>query len=228
MGWHGNSGEGAPVPDSPDPSHREHGTPIVGPVGGDRERGGGGGVRDPRLAGFAKGGEWDAHVPGPELAAVLSEVAGPEWRCPEATDDELDGILRRLAAMEAWAAAGRLGVIREKIRRDDFPPPGGSRHGDLPDVWSETVSREVSLALGMSVLSAGEMTFLAWDTAARIPGIARLLTDGELSYVAVRLISDAWLLLSDEDTAKAEGLLLERLTDGTVRTVGQIATSPRG
>ena len=59
------------------------------------------GARDPRLAGFAKGGDWDARAPGPELATVLAEVAGPEWRCLEATDDELDGILGRFAAIEA-------------------------------------------------------------------------------------------------------------------------------
>ena len=181
------------------------------------------GGRDPRLAGFAEGGEWDARAPGPELAAVLAGVAGAEWRCSEATDDELDGILRRLAAMEAWAAGGRLGVIQEKIRRDDFPQSGRPRHGDLPDVWSETVNREVSLALGLSVPSAAQMTFLAWDIAARLPGIARLLATGGLGYVAVRLISDAWLLLSDENAATAEGLLLDRFGDGTVRTVGQIA-----
>jgi hypothetical protein len=182
-------------------------------------------VPDPehRLAGFGKGGEWDTSVPSPELAAVLAEVAGPEWRCPEATDDQLDGILGRIAALEAWAAAARLGVVREKIRRDDTPHSGRPRHGDLPDVWSETVNREVSLALGLSVPAAARMTFLAWDAGARLPGLVDLLTAGALSYVAVRLISEAWLLLSDEDVAKAEKLLLLRLADGTARTVGQIA-----
>jgi hypothetical protein len=35
-------------------------------------------VRDPRLAGFANGGEQGACRPSPELAAVLEAVAGPE------------------------------------------------------------------------------------------------------------------------------------------------------
>ncbi len=64
--------------------------------------------RDHELAGFAAGGEWDACPLSAALKgrAWAEAVSGQEWRCPGATDDELTGVLRRWAAIEAWAAAG--------------------------------------------------------------------------------------------------------------------------
>src|SRR6185437_16922032 len=66
---------------------------------------------DEWLAGFARGGEWDGCLPGPELAAVLAGVGGGEWRCPGAEPDELIGVLRRVAALESWISAVKLAVI---------------------------------------------------------------------------------------------------------------------
>ena len=62
------------------------------------EPGRGEGLRDPRLAGFARGGEWDRRAPGPVLASVLAEACGPQWRCP--------GVLGRNTGFAD--AAGRL------------------------------------------------------------------------------------------------------------------------
>ena len=70
----------------------------------DRDRPG----RDPRLPGFAKDGEWDAPAVG-ALAVALEAASGTEWRCPGATRDEMLGLLRQWQALEAWAAAGKLG-----------------------------------------------------------------------------------------------------------------------
>src|SRR5215472_10375366 len=93
-------------------------TPGAGLPGGDADGRRG---RDPRLAGFAKGGAGDTCPPGPGLAATVAELSGPEWRCDEATDDELIGLLGRWQAVESWAAAGKLGVLRELIRRRARP-----------------------------------------------------------------------------------------------------------
>ena len=51
-------------------------------------------------------------------------MSGPQWRCDGATDDELIGLLNRWAAVESWAAAGKLGVTRELLRRRAVPIPG--------------------------------------------------------------------------------------------------------
>jgi hypothetical protein len=178
---------------------------------------------DERLAGFGRGREWDTLLPGPELAAVASAVAGPEWRCPGAGSEELIGVLRRLAALESWAAAARLGVIRELIRQDDHPSFNRPRHGDLPDEWSPSVDHELALAMAASVGSAERTAFLAWDLGARLPGINRLLTDGILTYGKAKLVSETFALLSDEDAAQAEALLIPELTGTTGKTFGQIA-----
>jgi hypothetical protein len=179
-------------------------------------------ARDARLAGFAPGGEWDACSPGPELAAVLAAVAGPEWRCPGAEPGELAGVLRRVAAVESWASAAKLSVIREMIRRDDLAPPG-PRHGDLPDQWSESLTHELALTLASSAPSAVQTALTAWELGARLPGIAALLADGTLTFAKTRLIADTFQLLSDEDAARAEALLTPKLTGTTGKTYGQIA-----
>jgi hypothetical protein len=178
--------------------------------------------RDERLSGFGRGGEWDDCPPGPELAAVLAAVAGREWRCPGAEPDELIGVLRRLAALESWASAAKLGVIRELIRQDDPPGPGRPRHGDLPDQWSDSLNHELALALAVSVQSAEKTALTAWELGARLPGIAALHADGTLAYAKARLIAETFEQLSDEDAAKAESMILPQLTGTTGKTFGQI------
>jgi Domain of unknown function (DUF222) len=180
------------------------------------------GPRDARLAGFAHGGEWDSCRPGPELAEVLAAAGGPEWRCPGAEPDELFGILRRVAALESWASAAKLGVIRELIRRDDLPLVGRPRHGDLPDQWSDGLNHELALALAASVPSIEKTAQTAWELGARLPGVAALHADGTLGYAKVRLIVETFQWLSDEDAAKAEATILPDLTGTTGKTFGQI------
>ena len=179
-------------------------------------------VRDERLAGFARGGEWDGYLPGPELAAVLAGVAGRAWRCPGAEPDELIGVLRRVAALESWASAAKLAVIRELIRRDDPPALGRPRHGDLPDQWSDSLNHELALALASSVGSVEHIALTAWELGARLPGIAALLADGTLTYAKARLITETFQLLSDADAARAEALIIPQLTGTTGKTYGQI------
>jgi|SRR6185437_6373949 len=147
-------------------------------------------TRDPRLAGFAKGGEWDSCLPSAALTAALEGASGPEWRCAGASRDEMIGLLRRWAAIEAWAAAGRLGVLRALVREDDQPLPGGDYHGDLPDGWTKSLTYEVAAALAVSVPTAENMMWLAWDLQARLPGTAGLLAAGELTCSKARAVDD--------------------------------------
>ena len=96
--------------------------------------------RDARLARFVEDGPGDTCPPGAELAAVIAELSGPEWRCGGATDEELIGLLGRWDALGSWAEAGKLGVVRELLRRraDAGPPPryrrgAGGRDLDAAD-----------------------------------------------------------------------------------------------
>src|ERR1700757_130787 len=87
-------------------------------------------VRDSRLSWFASQDGRDGLVPSGLLALAVDEVCGPGRRCPGASEDELVGLLRAWAAIESWAAGGRLGVAAEMIRRDPGPrKDSGRRHG---------------------------------------------------------------------------------------------------
>ena len=129
-----------PVPGRGAGAEPPPGAGLPGGAGGRREP-------DPRLAAFATGGPGDSCPPGAALAATLAELSGPGWRCDGATDDELAGLLGRWQAVESWAAAGKLGVVRELIRRRARPGIRGRAapaHGDLPDAWQEGLDHEVS------------------------------------------------------------------------------------
>ena len=178
--------------------------------------------REELLAGFAPGGVWDKHPPGPELAAALARAAGPGWRCALATGEERVGLLRAMAALQSWAAAGLLGMVRALIRDDDEPYLGRPRHGDLPDQWDDSLTHEIALALGVSVPSAEKSMRAAWELGARLPGIAALLEDGTLDSPRARLIAEVFEQLSDCDAARAEELLLPELTAPPRKTYGQI------
>lgn len=163
---------------------------------------------DPRLAGFAGDGGWDVCPPSAALAVALEGASGPAWSCVGVSRDELVGLLRRWAALESWAAAGRLGVLRALIREDDQPLPGGGCHGDLPDGWSKSVTHEVAAALAVSVPTAENMMWLAWDLQVRLPGIAGLLADGTLACARAGMRPGAGI--------PRVGSLPQRHTDGPV------------
>jgi len=182
-------------------------------------------ARDLRLAAFAEGGPGDVCPPGPELAAVIAELSGPEWRCEGATDEELIGLLGRWDALGSWVEAGKLGVVRELLRRRAHLGLGGagSVHGDLPDRWDEGTEHEVSAALSISLRSADNLTCFAWDLQARLPGIGAALAAGILTPLKARIISDELKVLDDERAAQAEKLILDQLDRQTPAQLGKLA-----
>ena len=122
------------------------------------------------------------------------------------------GLLRAMAALQSWAGAGMLGMVRALVRDDDQPFLGRSRHGDLPDGWDDSLVAEIALALAVSVPSAEKTTRAAWELGARLPGVELLLRDGTLDLPRARLVTEVFAELSDENAARAEELLLPELT----------------
>jgi len=179
--------------------------------------------RDPRLAGFAPGGEWVSRAPSAALAAVLEGVSGAGWRFPGASHEELMGAARAVQALESWVCAAKLGILRALIREDDEPLPGGGYHGDLPDGWSRSLTHEVSLALAMPAVSAEKLMWSAWDLQALLPGIGALLEDGTLTHPKARAVDDALGLLADKDRAAAEAMILPDLAGKTYGQVEKMA-----
>ena len=182
-------------------------------------------ARDLRLAEFATGGPGDQCPPSAALATVVEELSGPEWRCAGATDEELTGLLGRWDAIESWAEAAKLGVVRELLRRRQHQGLGGapSMHGDLPDRWEEGTEHEVSTALNISLRSADNLTCFAWDLQARLPGIGAALAVGILTPLKARIISDELKVLDDEHAAQAEKLILDQLDAQTPAQLGRLA-----
>jgi hypothetical protein len=73
-------------------------------------------------------------------------------------------MLRGWAAVESWAGSGKLGAVREMMRRDGDPAPGAG-HGDLPEEWSASLSHELALAgkTHMQVVRLAEQAALTVD-----------------------------------------------------------------
>ena len=209
MGWQSGPNNGAGA--SPD---RGPGVPKAGVPP----------VRDPRLAWFASDADGrDALTPSGLLALAADAASGAERRCPAASDDELTGLLRGWTAIESWAAAAKLGVIAEMIRRDPHARKDGGRHGDLPDEWSPSLRHELALALACSVQSAQTAAWLAWELQARLPGIGALLNDGTLTLPKARAVIETFQYLTDADAASAEALILSQLAGKTYPQVLRLA-----
>src|SRR5579863_5925608 len=100
--------------------------------------------RDPRLALFAYDpSRVGGPVPSGRLALLVDELSGPGRRCPGASDDERIGLVRAWTTIESWAAAGKLGAIRD-VMRHEGPPSPGADHGDLPETWSASLRYELA------------------------------------------------------------------------------------
>ena len=156
------------------------------------------------------------------MALLVDELSGPGRRCAGATGDELVGLLRAWAAIESWAAAAKLGAIREIIRRE-APPSPGSDHGDLPETWSASLRYELAGALACSTQSAETTASLAWQLGARLPRIAARLEDGTLTSPKARAITETLEQLADHDAAAAEALIADQLAGKTYTQVLRLA-----
>jgi hypothetical protein len=177
--------------------------------------------RDPRLAAFA----YDESRPGPApsgaLALLIDQLTGPERRCPGADDDQVVGLLRGCAAVESWVASTKLGVVRELMRREAPPSPGG--HGDLPETWSPSLRLELAGALACSTQSADGTASLAWELGARLGGIAAKLADGTLTQAKAKAVAETFGQLGDADAAAAEAMIVEELAGKTFPQVLRLA-----
>src|SRR6185437_8284807 len=182
------------------------------------------GGRDGRLAAFAGGGAGDRFPPGGWLAMTIDDLSGPGRRCPGASDDELAGLLGRWAAVESWAAAGKLGVAAELARRRARPGHAGRRPADLPDAWEEGTGHEAA-ALDISVPAADNLIGLAVTLQARLPGIYARLAGGSIGYLKAKIIADETSVLNDALAAQAEALILADLAGKTPGQVGKLAAA---
>ena len=175
------------------------------------------------LAGFGHGGSQAGVPPSAALAAALEAAAGPEALYDGADTDALVGIVRQWAAVESWAAAGKLGALRAMMREDGEGTPLLRRRSDLPGGWDDSLNYEVAGALAMGPVSAGNLAGLAWALGARLPGVGRLLADGTLTLAKAKLIAAVFEPLDEGEAARAEALIMAELAGKTYFQVERLA-----
>jgi len=172
---------------------------------------------------FEHDGAWAGSAPSAALAAALESAAGPGDRYAGAETDALVGITKQWAALESWAAAGKLAALRAMMREDGEGRPLLRRRSDLPDGWDDNLTYEISAALAMGPVSAGNLASLAWTLGSRLAGIGRLLADGILTLPKARLVVQLLGPLDDGEAARAEALILDELAGKTYFQVERLA-----
>src|SRR5580692_5195643 len=174
-------------------------------------------------AGFGHGGPWAEAAPSAGLAAALQHAAGPAGLYDGAGTDALVGIARQWAAVESWAAAGKLAALRAMTREDDTGAPMLRRRPDLPAGWDDSLTYEISGALAMGPVSAGNLATLAWTLGTRLAGTGRLLADGTLTMPKAKLVTQLFEPLDEDEAARAEALILGDLAGKTYPQVERLA-----
>jgi hypothetical protein len=171
-------------------------------------------------ASFGAGMALDVLPGSPELAAFADAAAADSDRFDGVADHELIGVLRAWDRVEAHAAARKLALVAELIRRRpeaDVEPESSVR---IPAAWDEFVSDELAAALGESRGQASNLLTLARDLAVKLPGTWTALCDGSLTLWKARLIAAATHLLNPAEASAAEQKVLNRagrLTPGGLR-----------
>jgi hypothetical protein len=174
-------------------------------------------------SGFTQGGLLDVAQPSAELCGVLDKVCGADRRCAGLSDDEVVGVLGRWQAVEAWAAAGKLGVVRALICRRAVPGLGTCGAGGLPRGWRDELTEEVMQELAVSRHAADRLVDLAWVLEARLPGIGADLAAGVIDAYKAQVVADATAVLDDEHAAAVDGLLAGTLGGKTPGEIGRLA-----
>jgi hypothetical protein len=92
--------------------------------------------------------------------------------------------------------------------------PGTDAAGStyLPEEWDPRLEREVSAALGISLVGAARLLRLAWSLEARLPRVGRALHEDRLDLNRARtIVEETDVLLDPDKLAKAEEMILARL-----------------
>ncbi len=136
--------------------------PDTGPHGGIAARAAGG------YQAFEQGCALDGEIASAALAVVLDELAGPERHPATASDDSVLGMLAGFDKLAGWIEAGRLGLVREMIRRRPQPGTGGRGPGGLPGAYQDGLTQEISAELSISAPAADKLITTAHELA-RLP-----------------------------------------------------------
>ena len=172
-----------------------------------------------RAASFGPGMPLDV-LPGCAQLAVAADAAVPEDGFAGVSEAELIGVLCAWDRVEAHAAARKLAVVAELIRRN--PEPGSELAGParMPVIWDEFAADQLAYALAGSRGQAEDLLGLAQVLQTHLPGTMAAFLDGTISRHKVGLIASAAQSLDPAEARAAEARVLGRagrLTPGGLR-----------
>jgi Domain of unknown function (DUF222) len=170
-------------------------------------------------AGFGPGMALDVLPACPQLA-VAADAAGEDDGFVGVSDGELLGVMCGWDRVEAHAAARKLALVAELIRR--HPEPGCEPEGParMPATWDEFTADELACALGESRGRADGLLIFAQALETRLPGTRAALRDGAITRYKAEIIMYATQLLDPAEAGAAEAKVLGRagrLTPGGLR-----------
>jgi hypothetical protein len=106
-------------------------------------------------------------------------------------------------------------------------PSGFALGGDLaacaPSAALAAAAEAAAGALAMSVTSAENLMWLAWDLHAQLPAIGEQLAAGQLTLAKARAVDQALGPLADQDATAAEAMILPHLAGKTHAQVARLA-----
>jgi hypothetical protein len=170
---------------------------------------------------WAQGGALDAMAPSAELVAEFEAARGDDGRYAGCSDEEVAGVVGRIAACEPWLAARKAGAVAELVRRRQVGT--GERRRGLPDRFDDSVTEELMPALGIGRRQAQRLVDFSLNLTGRLDATYQQMLAGTLDFIKARIISDATFTLDDEQAVKAEQLALKRCGDSFAgKTPGEL------
>jgi hypothetical protein len=156
-----------------------------------------------------------AMAPGPELAALLADVAA------DGIDDEFE-LMEVIAGWDrliSWAHAGQLAAIAELARRPWTrrldPDAARAKRGPLGSVRREYAHDEIAARLSISPGAAGFRLALAVDLAHPLTATGAALAAGSIDVTKARVIADGCGGLDPGTAVEVETRVLGRAADQT-------------
>ena len=162
-------------------------------------------------SGFAGGGALDVMLPGAELAWHLGQVR--QRGLHALSDDVLAGTVGGAARLESFAAELKLAAAAEL----------DARRASADGTPGEHVSEELAAALNLTTWSASGLLGLAQQLK-RLPKTSALLAAGIIDSRRAAIIAQHTILLSDQDAARAEDMILPR---AAMMTTGELGSACR-
>jgi len=157
---------------------------------------------------WVQGGGLDVMAPSAELVAQVEAARGADGSYAGCSDEELAGVIGRIAACEPWLAARKAGAVAELVRRRKTG--AGERRHRLPELFDDSVTEELMPALGISRRQAQRLVDFSLNLTGRLDATYQQLLAGAVDFIKARIISDATCALDDERAVRAEELALKR------------------